>query len=265
MKTGVIVERHEAFARVVLDRPEAMNAIEPRMAKELSRVLAEIAQDASIRCVLLAGSGAHFMAGGDIRYFAELLQLGKTERDGKLGELVSDVGEAVARLRAMGKPVIAAPRGAAAGFGFSLMCACDYVLASETLVCKLAYGQLGTTPDGGGSHNLPRLIGTRKAMEMALLDEALNATQAQQLGLVNRVVPDAALDDAALELAQRLAAKATVALGQVKHLINTAFERDLEGQLEAELSSFLTCADTEDFAAGVDSFLNKRKAQFHGR
>lgn len=265
MTKSAILERDGPIGRIVLNQPDALNAIGPGMAAELAQITAELERDADIRCVIVTGSGAHFMAGGDIRYFADLLELSGAERDARFSALISDVGAAVTQLRNMPKPVIAAVRGAVAGFGFSLMCACDLVIASETTICKLAYCQLGASPDGAGSYTLPRLIGVRRAMEVALFDERIDAARALQLGLVSRVVPDEALEEAAMALAQRLVKMATGALGRTKQLINAAYDTDLAGQLEAERLSFLAGVESHDFAEGVAAFLAKRKPAFRGR
>ncbi|HJV26635.1 MAG TPA: enoyl-CoA hydratase-related protein [Aromatoleum sp.] len=265
MTAKVIVERQGAVARVVLNAPEALNAIDPDMASEFSRVAAEVGEDPAVRCVIVTGAGPHFMAGGDIRCFAEWLELPAAERDARLGALISDVSDAVSRLRTMGKPVIGAVRGAVAGFGFSLMCACDLVVASDTTNCKLAYCQLAASPDGGGSHTLPRLVGVRKAMEIALLDERIDAASALALGLVTKVVADAALDEESMALAQRLAAQATGAFGRTKRLFNASLESDLATQLDAERQAFLAGAASQDFAEAVAAFVARRKPQFHGR
>jgi 2-(1,2-epoxy-1,2-dihydrophenyl)acetyl-CoA isomerase len=265
MTEKVLVERQGAVARIVLNAPEALNAISPDLAREFSRVAAEVGEDPAVRCVIVTGAGPHFAAGGDIRCFAEWLELPAAERDARFAALISDVSDAVSRLRTMAKPVIGAVRGAAAGFGFSLMCGCDVVLASDTTNCKLAYCQLAASPDGGGSHTLPRLLGVRKAMEIALLDERIDAARALELGLVSKVVADAALDDEAMALAQRLAGQATGAFGRTKRLFNASFDNDLSTQLEAELQAFLAGAATQDFAEGVAAFLGRRKPEFHGR
>lgn len=264
MGDKVIVEQHGAVLRIVLNQPEAMNAIGPEMASRFAGIAADAAADAAVRCVVVTGAGPHFMAGGDIRYFSELLGLPAAERDAKLGALVSDVGRAVTSLRTMAKPVIGAVRGAAAGFGFSLMCACDVVIASDTVNCKLAYGQLGASPDGGGSYTLPRLLGVRRAMELALLDERIDAPRALELGLVSRVVADAELDAAALALAARLAAQPTAALGRTKQLFYGSFDNDLAGQIDAELQAFLVAAGSHDFSEAVTAFLGRRKPEFRG-
>lgn len=264
MTAKVLVERQGAVARIVLNAPEALNAIGPDMAREFSRVAAEVGEDPAVRCVIVTGAGPHFMAGGDIRCFAEWLELPPAERDAHLGALIADVSAAVNSLRTMAKPVIGAVRGAAAGFGFSLMCACDLVIASDTTTCKLAYCQIAASPDGGGSHTLPRLVGVRKAMEIALLDERIDAARALELGLVSKVVADAALEDEAMALAQRLAGQATGAFGRTKRLFNASLENDLATQLEAERKAFVAGAASQDFAEAVAAFLGRRKPAFRG-
>jgi 2-(1,2-epoxy-1,2-dihydrophenyl)acetyl-CoA isomerase len=265
MTRQLILEREGAVACIVLNQPEAMNAIGPEMAAELAVAVAELARDEAVRCVIVTGAGRHFMAGGDIRYFAELLRLPAAERDAQLGHLIDDVGDAVAALRAMRKPVIAAVRGAVAGFGLSLMCACDLAVAGEGSSFKVAYGQLGASPDGGGSHSLPRLLGVRRALELALLDERIDARRALEIGLITRIVPDESIQSAAMALAQGLARQATAALGRTKQLIHAAFDNDLAGHLEAERLAFLAGAASEDFAEAVAAFTAKRKPNFSGR
>lgn len=265
MTAKILVERHGAVARIVLNAPEALNAIDPDMARAFSRAAAEVSADPAVRAVIVAGAGPHFMAGGDIRCFAEWLDLPAAERDARFGALIADVSDAVSHLRTMEKPVIGAVRGAAAGFGFSLMCACDLVIASDTVNCKLAYCQIAASPDGGGSHTLPRLVGVRKAMEIALLDERIDAARALELGLVSKVVADAALDEQAIALAQRLAGQATTAIGRTKRLFYASLDNDLPVQLGAERQAFLAGAASQDFAEAVAAFLGRRKPQFHGR
>ena len=265
MTRKVILERDGAVARIVLNQPEAMNAIGPEMASELACAAAELGRDEAVRCVIVTGAGPHFMAGGDVRYFAELLALPAAEREAKLSALITDVGDAVAALRAMRKPVVAAVRGAVAGFGLSLMCACDLAVAGEGSTFKMAYCQLGASPDGGGSHSLPRLLGVRRALELALLDERIDARRALEFGLVTRVVPDESVDSAAMELAQGLARQATAALGRTKQLIHAAFDNDLAGHLEAERIAFLAGAASEDFAEAVTAFVAKRRPNFRCR
>ena len=154
--------------------------------------------------------------------------------------------------------------GAAAGGGLSLMLMCDFVLAAEGTKFNLAYINLGTSCDVGASWALPRLVGLRQALEIALLGENFNADEALRLGLINRVLPAAELDAAAHAFAQRIASGPTVAYGQMRRLLRDSLTRDLPAQLQAEAQAFLACAQTSDFREGVAAFFAKRPAQFTG-
>jgi len=263
---SLIVERPSSDIVVLkINRPQVRNALNLEVRTRLADEVTRCGADNAVRCVIVTGAGRHFMAGGDVRYFAALLSLPAAERDAKFSELITDVGDAVTSLRTMRKPVFAAVRGAVAGFGLSLMCACDLAVAGEGSSFKMAYGQLGASPDGGGSHSLPRLLGVRRALELALLDERIDARRALEFGLVTRVVPDESLDGAVMELAQRLARQPTGALGRTKELIHAAFDNDFAGQLEAERLAFLAAAASGDFAEAVTAFIAKRRPDFRGR
>ncbi len=161
--------------------------------------------------------------------------------------------------------MIASLKGAAAGFGLSLALAADLAIAAEDAYFNLAYCRIGTSPDGGSSFGLARIVGLRKAMEIALLGDRLDAATARELGMVNWVVPTEALEEETAKLAGRLARGPSHALGATKRLLNAAFDNRLEAQLEAEAEAFAGCAGTADFAEGVRAFVEKRAAKFQGR
>lgn len=162
-------------------------------------------------------------------------------------------------------PVIAAVQGGTSGIGISLIAACDFVLASEKSVYNLAYINLGTTPDGGASWSLPRLMGLRQARELIMLSERFQGEDAVRLGLVNRLVPNEQLQDEALALAQRLATGPTQAYARAKKLLMQSLQNSLPEQLAAEQDSFIASCATDDFVEGVQAFMEKRPAQFKGR
>jgi 2-(1,2-epoxy-1,2-dihydrophenyl)acetyl-CoA isomerase len=195
------------------------------------------------------------MAGGDL---AEL----RADPTGGAIALLGPAHEAVVLLAELHAPVIAAVHGAVAGAGMSLALACDVVLAAEGTRFTLAYVKIGTSCDVSASWSLPRLVGLRKALEIALLSEPFDAAEALRLGLVNRVVPAAELEVQAQALAQRLASGPWPAIANLKRLMRTSFDHDLRGQLDAERSSFLACAASADFAEGIDAFVSKRPARF---
>lgn len=261
----VLLQRDGGVARITLNRPASLNAVDGEMALELARIAREVADDSTVRCVLLEGAGSSFMAGGDIRGFQQMLALPPAKREGRLDELIGAVNAATTALQTMPKPVIAAARGAVAGFGLSLACACDLVIASDTVRFMLAYCQLGTSPDGGGSFALTRIVGPRRGLAMAMLGDSVGPDEAVALGLATRIVPDGQLDAEAANLASRLAQQATRALGNSKRLIYAALENDRSSQLTLEKQSFVELSGSADFAEGVNAFVAKRKPSFTGR
>jgi 2-(1,2-epoxy-1,2-dihydrophenyl)acetyl-CoA isomerase len=167
-------------------------------------------------------------------------------------------------LRRAAKPVLASVHGAVAGAGISLLAAADLALAAADAKFTLAYSRIAASPDGGSTYFLPRLIGVRRALEMALLSDTFDAHTAREIGLVNWVVSAAELAAETEKIAGRLASGPTVAYGETKALVNQSFDNTLERQLEAEAQAFARCARTADLAEGVTAFVEKRKPNFEG-
>lgn len=260
----VLLDIDGGIATLTLNRPQAMNALDLAMSAALRDATEQVEHDAAVRVVVLRGAGAHFMAGGDIKWFHGLLDAPAAERRSRFERLIAEVHGSVLRLRRMGKPVLASVQGAAAGFGLSLMNACDLAIAADDAYFTLAYCHLGTSPDGGATFGLPRLVGAKQAMEIALLGDRFDARRALELGLVNRVVPAADLAAETRKLAERLAAGPTAAYAKTKRLINESVNCTLTEQLQAEQDSFAASALTADFAEGVRAFVEKRKPRFSG-
>ncbi len=261
---GVKVVRNGAVCEIVLDRPEVLNAVDPATLTALAAAAAEVAEDEAARAVLLRGDGPHFCAGGDIRMFGALVDLPAEARARALREIVDTLHPLLTRLRQMPKPVVAAVQGAAAGFGLSLVLAADLALAAEDAVFASGYIHLGTSPDGGMTWTLPRTVGLKRAAELMFLGDRFDARRALELGIVNRVVPAAALLDAARALGQRLAAGPSRAYAAGKALLQAAVGETLDRQLRLEAESFAACAATGDFVEGVRAFLEKRRPDFSG-
>ncbi len=261
---SVVVHRHEGVFGITLNRPEILNAVNREVIAELAAAVAEAAEDRAARVVLLRGAGSHFCAGGDITMFAELIRLAPAERQKALYRIVDTLHPLLVRMRYMPKPVVVAVQGAAAGFGLSLVLAADLALAAVDAVFTSGYIHLGTSPDGGMTATLSRVVGLKHAAELMLLGDRFDARRALELCLVNRVFPAHALAAEAAALAERLAAGPTHAYGRTKALLQATLGDAFDAQLRRETESFAACAATEDFAEGVRAFLEKRRPIFTG-
>ncbi|MCO6415594.1 enoyl-CoA hydratase-related protein [Siccirubricoccus sp. KC 17139] len=258
MTTPLLVTSEGGVTWLRFNRPDRLNAIDQALAEAMRDAVAGLGADPGLRCVVLAGEGRAFMAGGDVTAFQG------EGKEGRITAILDPMHEAVEALGALPVPVLASVQGAAAGAGMSIALGADLCIAAEEARFTLAYGRLGTVPDCGGTYALARLLGLQRAMGIALLGESLTAAEAQALGLVNRVVPGAALAAETEKLARQLAAGPREAQGQVKALLRGAAGRDLHGQLAAEREAFLACARTPDFTEGVAAFLGRRAPRFGG-
>ncbi len=253
-------ELADNVARVTFNRPDAANAMNLQMAKDLLEVGIECDENPEVRAVLLRSVGRMFCAGGDLASFAKA---GDALPRG-LKEMTVYLHAAITRLTRGSAPVIAAVQGPAAGAGFSIACAADLVVASEQAVFTMAYTRAGLTPDGSSTYFLPRLLGRHRTLELILTNRTLSAAEAQDWGLVNEVVPADELDARAGKLAQQLASGPTWAFGAAKELVMRSFSEDLESQMEFESQAIANAARTEDAAEGIAAFFEKRRASFRG-
>ncbi|MBL0165942.1 MAG: enoyl-CoA hydratase/isomerase family protein [Propionivibrio sp.] len=260
---AVLYDVQDNIAILTLNRPESLNAVNPAMIDALLAASSRAASDAVVRAVVVRGAGDHFMAGGDLKWFREQTDLPAQASRARFEELIEGVHASVLNFKRMNKPVIAAVHGAVAGFGLSLMLAADLVLASDNAYFTLAYSNIALSPDGGATWSLPRQVGLKQAMEIALLGERFDVSRARELGLVNRVVPRDDLEAETLKLARRLAAGPSTALAHTKALLNQSFDNSLEAQLHAEQMSFVDCATKPDFAEGLSGFFEKRKPVYN--
>jgi 2-(1,2-epoxy-1,2-dihydrophenyl)acetyl-CoA isomerase len=262
MSDPILLARDGPVATLTLNRPAALNTLDDAMMNALVAHTTALAADPHLRCVVIKGAGKHFMAGGDLNTFAESLPHPPAERRAIFMRLIDHLHAAIENLQRMPAPVIASVHGAVAGFGLSLLCACDLAIADDTAYFTSAYRNIGLTPDGGGTYALPRLVGVRKAMEIVLLGERFDAHEALRLGLVNRVVPAAELEAATAAIVQALVTGPRRALANGKRLVNRSLGETLSTQLRAEAASFGECAASGDFVEGIDAFLGKRPPQF---
>lgn len=261
--SAVLYQTRGELGLITLNRPAALNALNREMIDQLAAATARAAEDDAVRVLLIRGAGDHFMAGGDLKWFREQIEGRPANKiKAEFRQTIDDVHASTQAIRRMKKPVIAVVHGAVAGYGLSLMLACDFALAADNAYFTLAYCHLGLSPDGGATWSLPRLIGLRKATELALLGDRFDAASAASLGLVNRVVPLAELDAAAEALASRLAGGSAHALARTKALLQASFDHSLDQQLVAERGAFASCAAEPDFAEGLAAFAGKRKPKF---
>jgi 2-(1,2-epoxy-1,2-dihydrophenyl)acetyl-CoA isomerase len=258
---AVRVERSGRIATITLNRPEALNALDLALVQALRDAATSLAGDDTVRCVVLTGAGRAFCAGGDIREFtANASRIGAHVRS-----LSTAMHEAQVRLIGAPKPVIVAVNGAAAGGGFGLALSGDIVIAAESARFTSAYAKIAAAPDGGFSFLVPRAIGLRRTQELFFTDRSLSATEARDLGLITRVVPDAALMDETRALATRLAAGPTQAFALAKELFAASIGQQLEAQLERESLAITAASQTDDFTDATKAFLEKRTPEFRGR
>lgn len=251
-------ERRGAVAALTLNRPELGNAIDVALARSLLEASIACDVDRTIRCVLLTGSGRFFCAGGDVTAIAAA---GDTAA-ALVREITAYLHAAIARLTQMRKPLITAINGPAAGAGLSLAILGDMALAARSAHFTLAYTAIGLTPDGGATWLLPRLVGLRRAQELALTNRRVAADEARAIGLVTRVVDDATLATDAESVAQGLATSATGALGQTRRLFLSSFGSSIETQLELESQAIADAACSKHGREGVSAFVSKRKPEF---
>jgi 2-(1,2-epoxy-1,2-dihydrophenyl)acetyl-CoA isomerase len=252
------VEDH--VARLTLNRPDAGNAMNAAMMRELRDVAIRCDEDPEIRAVIIAGAGKMFCAGGDLRAFA-----GEGDAlPAYLKGITNDLHGAVSRLCRMDAPVVSAVKGVAAGAGFSLACAADMVIAAESARFTVAYTGVGLSPDGSCSFFLPRLVGLRRTQELMLTRRILEASEALEWNLVTRVVPDDDLEAESSKLAAQLAAGPTRAFGAAKRLLLQSAGDHLETQMEQEARCIADAARSPDGREGIAAFLEKRAAKFVG-
>lgn len=257
----------DGVGTITLNRPKVLNALNNALADALFMALMALEEDPEVRVIVIRGAGDAFMAGGDVGYFHR--KLTEIPDRAKFRPIIVEMIERAQRialvLRRLPKPVIASVHGGCAGFGLSLMLACDLVVAADNAKFTLAYIHLATTPDGGASFHLPRIVGQKRAAEIALLADRFGAADAERWGLINRVVPLAELEEATAKLAARLAKGPALAYAATKRLLNASDGNSFEEQLAAETEFFADSALTQDFAAGVAGFVEKKPAKFQGK
>lgn len=254
----LLIERHaDGYAVVTLNRPEALNALNTTLTGELGDFLENVADDDSVRCVVLTGSAKAFAAGADIKEMAD-----QAYADMYRGNFFARAHDRVASFR---KPIIAAVSGYALGGGCELAMLCDFIIASETAKFGQPEINLGVAPGIGGSQRLTRAVGKAKAMDMCLTGRMMDAAEAERSGLVSRVVPSDALLDETRAAAAKIAGQSILAVMANKELVNAAFETTLAQGVVFERRLFHSLFAFDDQKEGMAAFVEKRKPAFTGR
>jgi 2-(1,2-epoxy-1,2-dihydrophenyl)acetyl-CoA isomerase len=256
----VLMTCSEGVAHITLNRPAFGNAINMDLAGELEMLARQCEAQESTRCVMLSGAGRLFCAGGDLG----LLKNAGNQLSTLLSQLAGTLHSALSHFARMQKPLLTLVNGPAAGAGLSLALAGDVVLAAQSAHFTCAYTGVGLTPDGGMTWMLPRLIGMRKAQEMLLTNRRVMAGEAEQIGLVTRVVSDESLMEEGAKVASTLASSATRAIGVTRSLILESFDTGFDSQLSREARAIAAAGKRRECAEGIGAFAAKRPPNFSG-
>jgi 2-(1,2-epoxy-1,2-dihydrophenyl)acetyl-CoA isomerase len=258
----LVFEIKNGVAHITFNRPDAANGINLELARDFSSAIRKCNEDSGVRALLLSGNGKLFCAGGDLKAFAAQ---DPSELPTYLREVTRFLHGAISAFAHMNSPVIAAVHGSAAGAGFSLACASDFVFAAESAKFTMAYTKAGLTPDGSATYFLPRIVGFRRTLELAITNPILTADQARDLAIVTRVVPDNELLAQATAFAEQLAAGPTLAYGGVKRLLLDSTANPLDTQMAHETDWITQMARTRDGREGISAFVGKRAPSFEGK
>jgi 2-(1,2-epoxy-1,2-dihydrophenyl)acetyl-CoA isomerase len=256
----VTVEREGDVGRIVMERPEQNNAMDPQMAEEMRSAAAELAHDDDVRCIVFTGTGATFNTGADL----STLEGDETDAT-RIRTLAGRLHETVSALMRAPKPVVCGVNGVAAGGGLGPAVCGDIVVVAESGRFEFAYPRIGLSADGGSTYFLPRLVGVRKALEIAMRDDPVGPAEAVEIGLANEVVSDDEFEDRLAEQAVDLAGGPTRAYAVTRQLMRTSYEYGLDEQMGREAKHISTLTETGDFARGIEGFFGDGAAAFEGR
>jgi 2-(1,2-epoxy-1,2-dihydrophenyl)acetyl-CoA isomerase len=257
----ILTSETEGILTITLNRPEKLNAFIGHMRRDLAEALEHAGSDRAIRVVIITGAGRAFCAGGDVAFMGELMQRRDSE---EFARILGAGRRVITAIRHMTKPVIAAVNGPASGAGANLAFACDLRIASTAASFAQSFVKVGLHPDWGGTFFLPRLVTPNKACELFFLGETIDAHEALQLSIVNRVVAPEELEAETLQVAERLRLAPPIALAAAKQAVYASEAADLEEMLRYETEAQLRCFESDDGHEGVHAFLEKREPHFTG-
>jgi enoyl-CoA hydratase/carnithine racemase len=260
------IEQEGEIGTLTLDRPDVFNAMSPEMIFELTVASGWLADRAPLRGLIVTGAGERaFSSGGDVNWFKGGVDDPEIDLPADVRRGAEVLHQAIVDFRRIPYPVIAAVNGVAAGAGFSLALMCDLRLASTNAAFVCAYGRIGASPDGGMTYFLPRVVGPAKALELLLNDPLLSADQAEELGIVSKVVAPGELLSEARAKAEKLATKAPHYVRMAKRLVGESLDNSLTEHLQLERHGIADSMGTEDLREGVTAFFEGREARFTGR
>jgi enoyl-CoA hydratase/carnithine racemase len=254
---NIIFEKKDRVARITLNRPQVMNALDTITLKELEAAVGDIKGDPTIRVVVITGTGRAFCTGADM--------MGGDAANWSLEDFLRLWNQVFNAIESLSMPVIAAINGMTLGGGLELVMVCDLAIAADDVKLSDQHANFGLVPGGGASQRLPRRVGITKAKELLYTGDRISPAEAERIGLINKAVPADKLEEATNELVTKLLGKSPLALKAVKRLVNRGMDCSLEAGLEMEIIAANAHGNTEDIAEGLKAFLEKRPPEFPGR
>jgi len=257
--SNIIFEKKDGVAKITLNRPDVLNALDTQTLHELGAAVENIENDSSVRVVVITANGRAFCTGADLTGIASI------PSDKPQDYFLRLWNKVFSAIENLSMPVIAAVNGMALAGGLELVMVCDLAIAADNAKLSDQHANYGLVPGGGASQRLPRIIGVRKAKELLYTGDRITPAEAERLGLVNKVVPADKLEEATNELAAKLAAKSPMALRAVKRLVSRGMESSLDAGLEMEMLAVTAHGSSEDMSEGMAAFIERRPPVFPGR